>query len=378
MQKIKNIEFLRVIGCLAIVLLHLFNKARLFGLFPDIDLYRHFMSMTSSGQKAVDLFFIISGFFFVYKLDVTQSLWNFIKKKIMRLYPVFIFCLIASFLISLTGAFPFTLYDNILNLLGLNGTFLVLKVGNVGQFWYVSAMLWVLALYFYLLKNYKKQNVNLTIAIIVMFCYGFMIHAKHGAINSHEQTFHYIFNVGMMRALGGIGVGYFIGEWYKNNLESIKNLVLSIKAKIALTFLEFICIFFIINNLMLHKPSFKNHILFIIVFAVTIMAFLLQQGFISRLLNNDLWVNLSKYTYSIYMTHMLIFNTFKGSLWKYNPEWVYVHPILNVSIVLTLVLILGIFTYHCIEKPCAKYLKELLFDNPKKVVVQASRGGGNP
>ena len=81
MQKFKNIEFLRVIGCLAIVLLHLFNKARLFGLFPDIDLYRHFMSMTSSGQKAVDLFFIISGFFFVYKLDVTQSLWNFIKKK---------------------------------------------------------------------------------------------------------------------------------------------------------------------------------------------------------------------------------------------------------------------------------------------------------
>lgn len=63
MQKLKNIDFLRVIGCITIILLHLFAIPRLSGLFPDIGLYTKLQSMTSNGQKAVDLFFIISGFF---------------------------------------------------------------------------------------------------------------------------------------------------------------------------------------------------------------------------------------------------------------------------------------------------------------------------
>ena len=39
MQKIKNIEFLRIVGCISVILLHLFNSARFHGLFGDIHLY---------------------------------------------------------------------------------------------------------------------------------------------------------------------------------------------------------------------------------------------------------------------------------------------------------------------------------------------------
>lgn len=50
MQKIKNIEFLRVIGCIAIVLLHLFNK-ELWKFFTDVNFYNSLKSMTANGQK---------------------------------------------------------------------------------------------------------------------------------------------------------------------------------------------------------------------------------------------------------------------------------------------------------------------------------------
>lgn len=351
MNKIKNIEFLRIIGCIAIILLHLFNKAGLHGLFDDIEIYNKLHCMTGNGQKAVDLFFIISGFFFALKFNPAKSIWEFLKHKLIRLYPVLIFGIIMYFLISLTGAVKFTFYDNIMDFLCLNGTLLVLKLGNMGVFWYVSAMLWTFVLYGYLLKNYEKKNVDLVIALLVFFSYGFIIHAKSGAINNNIQTFYNIFNVGMMRALGGIGVGYFIAQWYKTNFDKIKKTTLSLYQKMSITVLEFVCIFFIINNLILHKIHYKNHIIFIVVFATILILFLVRKGFISQLLDIDYWQNISKYTYSLYMTHQIIFSTLKGSLWKYHPELVYAHPILNILFALTLVLCLGIFTYNCVEKP---------------------------
>lgn len=355
MQKIKNIEFLRVIGCLAIILLHLYNNARLHGLFADIQLYDRFFRMTMNGQKAVDLFFILSGFFFVLKLDTTKTLWQFLKNKLIRLYPVLIWITAISFIASLFGVFEFHLYENILTLCCLSGTSLVIHHGNVDIFWYVSAMLWTFILFFYLLKHYDKKHVNLIIALLVFFCYSFLIHAKGGRINHNLQTFYDIFNVGMMRAIGGIGIGYFIAEWYKNNLKTIKNFVVNTQQKICLTIFEGSCIFFIINNLMLHRPSFRNHILYIIVFTLTIGLFLIRQGYLSLWLEKDFWCNLSKYTYSFYLTHIVVFNILKGGFWKPHPEWVYAHPVLNLEITFLLVFIIGVFTYHFVEEPCAKY-----------------------
>lgn len=354
MQKIKNIEFLRVIGCIAIVLLHLFSCLKGY----DSDLFRHLRYMTSDGQKAVDLFFMLSGFFFVLTLNSKQTVLDFVKKKIIRFYPVLIFVMLLYFLVSLTGAFDFAYYDNIFCLLLLDGTSLVTKSGNVGVFWYVSAMFWVLLALFYSLKVFKKEQVNLFLAFAILFCYSFLIHAKGGKINNHLLILCFVFSVKMLRAVGGIGIGYFIGEWYKNNIEKIKNYTFNIYQKIFLSVIEFMCIYFTINNLMLHRIKFKNDMIFIITFAILIICFLLKGGFFSRLLDNDFWGKISKYTYSIYMTHTLIIFTFKGLLWKPYTDYLLGHELLNIFAPIILALILGVFTYHFVEKPCAQYFKE--------------------
>lgn len=354
----KNIEFLRIIGCIAIILLHLFSDKRLHKMFDDIDLYNKFLMMTHNGQKAVDFFFMLSGLFFGLKLDVTKPLIEFIKHKLIRVYPLLVYCIVLFFLISLTGAVNFTFYDNILNLLCLNGTFLVLKSGNMGVFWYVSAMLWTMILFYYLIKHFGKPKANLVIAIMIAISYCFIIHAKGGAINSSRPTFYNIFNIGMMRAFGGIGLGYFISEWYKESIQSIKNTVYPLWSRLFITIVEFMCLYFIINNLMFHKLHYKNHMIFIVTFVIIIMLFLMKKGFISSLLDIDIWSKFSRYTYSLYMTHTIVMNTLMGSLWKYHPEWVYAHPAENVIMTLVLVLILGIFTYHFVEKPCTKFFTQ--------------------
>lgn len=55
---------------------------------------------------------------------------------------------------------------------------------------------------------------------------------------------------------------------------------------------------------------------------------------------------------------LILFNILKGSFWKYHPEWVYAHPILNIELAILFALLLGVFTYHFVEVPCANYLKK--------------------
>ena len=353
---IKNIEFLRIIGCVAVILLHLFTRMHI-GALDDIEIYNKLLTITQNGDKAVDLFFILSGFFFCYKLNLKTSMFDFIKHKVLRLWPVLIFVLTLYFLLNIAGIIEVNFYYYLLCFLGLNGTNLVLVNSGSGVFWYVSAMLWVLAFYYYLLKNYQEKNVNLTIALIVFFSYGFIIHALNGTIKGHDLMFRGIICIGTLRALGGIGTGYFIGLWYKNNLDKIKNFNYKIWHILALTFIEFISLYFIINNLMLHKLKFKNQIVFIIAFVAVIIAFLINKGFISRFLNKDWCVNIAKYTYSFYMTHSFVFNAIKNSIWKNHPEIIIAHPYLNLFITLGLVFVLGIFTYHFVEVPSNKYFK---------------------
>ncbi|MBQ8460041.1 acyltransferase family protein [bacterium] len=289
------------------------------------------------------------------------------KKKFIRLYPVAIFIVISAFIISLFGIKDFNLYANILVLLNLHGTGMSVHLDGcsvIKPFWYVSSMLWVLGIYYYMLKNFDKKKVNFAIFLIVFFCYSFLINAKNGHINSIEQTFYHIFNVGFMRALGGIGIGYIIGDWWKIYKEKIQQITFNTYQKIIVTFAEFICLYFMINNLILHRLKFNNHMIFIFDFIAIIILFVVKKGYISQILNDsilgDISVNLAKYTYSLYMVHKLVFAILAGSLWKYHTEFVYTHPLGNVILTLSLVMIFGVFTYHCVEQPCGNFLKHTI------------------
>jgi peptidoglycan/LPS O-acetylase OafA/YrhL len=162
----------------------------------------------------------------------------------------------------------------------------------------------------------------------------------------------------MLRAFGAIGIGYFIGEWYKTNHQQIKDFTISAKQKLVVTVLEFCCLFYIINNLMLRLPKFHNDLFYIVCFTAIIILFLAKKGYISTWLDNDKWAGLSKYTYSIYMTHPVIITAMKCSVWKYHKAWVYNHPCINIIIALTLILALGVFTYEFVEKKANDYFKK--------------------
>ena len=370
-KQLKSIEFLRIIGCLAVICLHLsYYYFRV--LFPDITLYKRLVLMTADAQKAVDLFFMISGLFFALYFNKEQSLCDFMKRKVIRVYPVAIFIVFTTFLFSLAGILRFYLLPNILVLLNLLGTPMAIDLlgkTQISAFWYVSSMLWALGLYYYLLKNYDKRTGNLIIFLTVFFCYSFLICAKEGKFNSPQKTFCYIFNVGLMRGFAGIGVGYFIGEWWKKDAKKIKNKVIKNYKKIIITLFEILGLSFIVRYLLFHRLNLKNDMIFIFVFGVTIALFLINKGYISQLLNNSVLGSIcaffAKYSYGMYMIHLLVFNVMKKTFWQTHSEFVYSYPLLNLLFTLGLVFVAGVLVYHFVENPCTRFLKRYFLKDNK-------------
>ena len=366
MQKLKNIEFLRVVGCLAIVWLHFSNNTG-FGQFAKLsEVYRGFMSISAQGNKAVDLFFILSGVFLVLTSDFAGSTWNFIKKKLIRFYPVTVFAILCFFAASFfCKDMKFTPYENFLTLCNITGTPFSLRPGNLGVYWYVSILLWVSLFIFYCRKHFSAKAVNLTVAVLAFTAYTCIIRERHGSIAGHFQNCGIIFNIALLRGIGGIGLGYFIGQWYKDHAEKLQTLVLPWYTRLLLTAVEIYTLCFVINNMMLHKPSFKNHMIFIACFVILIVTFLLKQGYVSRLLDRDIWVKLSAYTFSIYLTHVFCRNLMLSLLWK-NPacrQFLADHPFAAVSGSIIAAMIFGVLVCCLVERPAAKFLKR--FTAPK-------------
>lgn len=363
MNKIKNIEFLRIIGCLSVILFHFFCKYNPVNIHTDINFYTYFYQITHNGNKAVELFFILSGVFFAITYKSNLNILDFIKKKIIRFSPVLIFSVCLAFIFSIFKCVKFKYYNNLLGILFLNGTPLSLCNDNITTDWYIGALFWTLLLFFYVKQNFQEKYINIFFVIGIFISYSIIIHFGKGVISHTWQDFHNMINFGILRAFGGIGIGYFIGEWYRTNYDKIKNLVICTKYKFIITVIEILCVGFIIKNLMFYNLKFENQIIYVIVFAITIILFLLNQGYLSKYLNRDIFVNLSKYTYSLFIMHYIIIRGIYGYISKNYPNIIYTHPILNMLFTLTIVFVVGILTYHFIELPSAKYLKNKFIKN---------------
>lgn len=355
MQKIKNIEFLRVIFLIAILLMHYINKIYT---ITEVKVYGDFVQYLGNAAKAVDGFFIISGFLLFLTFKNSTTIIDFIKKKILRLSPVIIYSVIVGLVASLFGLMHFSFHSALMTITFTN-VLTDMSVGNWNELaatWYVSVLFWVSLLYFYLMKNFDKKYINLVIAVLSVVSYYIVLKMHHGSLAGPHLTLHEVFNVGVLRGFGGIGLGYFIAQWYKDNYTSIENKICSIKQKWGYTLLEIIFLSAVFLELYLLNSPRRYNFAIVIDMAVLFILFLLKRGYVSQFFDNNFVVNLSKYTYSIYVTHLLLFRLMKNFILNSANEW-YLFPVLLVSAI-----VLGVFTYHFVEVPSAKFLKKKWFN----------------
>ena len=352
LTKIRNIEALRFLFVLLVIACHI-NQG-ITSAFPDISIYQKFINNTSLSWLVVDFFFIISGFFLFIKTDFSINFIDFAKHKLKRLMPTILVVLLITAIVSWFTQLPWHNCDNLFIVLNLQNVGLTFGNGNIPPSWYISSLFWAMCFYFYLYKSVNKNIFNLITACLTFFCYSFFVHVPK---SWNVINYYYVINIGIVRAIAGIGAGYFISLLYKNEFNIINSTFSSLKSKIIISSIELYAFIKIFYYLGFHCPSYDNFLYFVILFILLFITFLINKGIISKLFDNNLSVFIGKYTYSIFLIHYLIKDLWKQYICNNHTHFVYMHPIMNLVMLYIITILMGIFLYHFVEKPFAKYLK---------------------
>lgn len=344
-EKLKNVEILRFIFIVQIMLMHLTCSAGLLKSLPvQVPLYLYLRKSTCNAYVGVDFFYIIAGFFLCYTFKNT-SCYEFTIKKYKRFLPTMSIALAIIFLLSCC-------YDDIVfdwykffYTMTFTGSFT--PYGG-GYSWFIAPLFWASLFYFYLLKNFDKKYLNLVFPILTICSYSLLINTSGNNFwNVRPQLFQFL-NVGILRALAGMGIGYFAALLYREKLHKLRDINLAFPYRILITFIEIGLLFFIIyfGSIHVFKP---NAMMFILVFSALFIAFLTKQGYVSRLMDNKLSVFLGKYVFTIYILEEAM-HSYLRHLISEDPQLIIKYG----GGVLFLVIIghigLCIVIYHCVRK----------------------------
>jgi len=158
-NRIDSLQWLRAIAAFWVLFTHVFQRL---GLQP--------FGYTFSGQWGVDIFFVLSGFIIFYTTKEGSSWRCFAKKRIFRIFPLYLTCLIAYFLFyHSTEGLELTPLEWLQNILMMPFSD---AIGYhslvVGQAWSTCYELYFYALLGILLLLKIRKNLLLSILIMLM------------------------------------------------------------------------------------------------------------------------------------------------------------------------------------------------------------------
>lgn len=105
-----NFNFLRLVLSLLVILSH---APQLIDGDSSREPLTKLIGFTSLGKLAVESFFLLSGYLIVQSWEQSPQIWNFLKKRILRIYPGFIVAsIVCAFIVGPLGAQPKEYFQN--------------------------------------------------------------------------------------------------------------------------------------------------------------------------------------------------------------------------------------------------------------------------
>ena len=287
MQKINNLESLRGIAALIVALYHL----------PALSFYH-----IESGWLGVYFFFSLSGFVialnYFEKIKDWNSLINFKKKRLLRLYPVYIFVLLLVLLIQ-TGKFflvdlleisyeqkAFQPSEWFTKLDFLQHIFLAQSVTNLGYHLSWNAAAWTISAEFYtylifslIILSIKNNKIIFSIIVIVYTIF-------FDLIATYLKAYVNFLFLDCLR--------YFL----------LGSLMYIVFKKIKFKVNDFLVIT-ILSLLVFFHNIFPNYIIYPLI--VLIISTQKKENYIYKFLNQKYLVYFGTISYSFYMIHQVLF-----------------------------------------------------------------------
>lgn len=300
MNRNYSLDFSRGLMALAVALGHYFYCNNNTNSFP------------LSFILAVDYFFILSGYVLTGSILNKNNFdtLNFAKSRWLRLFPVYIFCVIVSLILcyslGIQQAKP-RLGDiikiiSIGQMLPFNTGSKFLYLGPLDVAWSISAEFWIGIIFFpviYFLNKNRSELcfVFLTLSILVSFFIINNYSPNYLDVNYVKYTPLIFF--GLLRGYMGYSLGaltFFITKVITK--DSVNNHKSSFISLLQLTLLLILIILYARNNYNRRDEYFS-----IFLFAIMIISLSFEKGFVYNLTNNWCGKWLGKISYPLYLLH---------------------------------------------------------------------------
>lgn len=359
MSRNGKIEILRFIFCMFVFLYHIGNDlaVRASSLPEGITFFGH-------GRSGVEFFLLLSGFFCaasVYRTknaveSIGASAYSFIKKKILKLFPVHIICcLLTIVLMFVYKAEDFSARETLRDI--LPSLFFMQRTGVGGRDlisveWYICSMLLALAVIYPMLK----KNFDLTACLIAPVLSSLTIGYLLKTYNSMPKTnlfekYTYVCNI---RAFAVVLLGVFC---FAVSLK-IRDLHKSVFTKIILLVVENACwlwaLYFIISD---YKGIYEGHFIYITALAITLC---MSRDFKTKLYQNKIAMCLGRISLPIYLCQNIIRTIVKYEFFGCRLRYVFAFSV--VFVILLGVLIELILSLFKVFKSKCKINKEIVLD----------------
>jgi len=341
-KRIYFLELIRSVAALYVFVYHILQRIMI-----DNALLKFLFSF---GQEAVILFFVLSGFVIFYSQkdkNVKMNKQNYFFARVIRIYPVFLFALLISYLsvcINQNAMVPINLkllIENIFMLqdfsIGKPGVWVDTYMGN-GPLWSLSYEWWFYILFIPVLFVKPLLQIHLVFGISII------------------SLVIYLFVPNQIC----LWLAYFLIWW--SGVEAAKKYISESLHKpiIPVVYLLFVILLMVFYTIFVFKGQLKFGIfpvLFIRHFGMALIfySFLIFFNVLKiNIQKNNILVRFAPYSYAFYILHYPLLNIFNSKGWLYTSPF---------SIIL-LIIGIGILTWiaeNVIHKYFSKVLKTLLY-----------------
>lgn len=297
-----NIEILRFIFSLFIILVHFCNKDR--------------YGFGATGYLGVDFFFIISGFFLGKKLKKEKELHSkepliktliaskdYTLSRIISIYPFYFVAVVFFYIMEvlfksvsvLSGALYCVSDFLFLQIFGFP------SISYTGTLWFLSALFFSLFILYPIVRRYYNVYIVYFSLPVILLSYGYIIR-KCGCFSVDPFFDNLLINPGILCAIAGLTLGLIANEL----TDKIKTINFSLLGKSILSLFELGCYLFVfLYMFFVSESSFPHNFDFVavgVVFLGIVITTCEQTIFYGKF-NNSFSMFLGKSSMILFMTH---------------------------------------------------------------------------
>ena len=329
---LKNIEFLRVLFTLFVLVTHFFYPFKIW----------------NSGGQAVQFFFLLSGYLLALTYRPERRILDIAVNRYIRFVPLVVF----------GGLLSGGEWKSFQGLWMLQNTGLTFGDIPNAPAWYIAVLFWCTLFFIGLMKAFDKKQLLVILAVIGFAAMLMHVHCPYKANTpAPDRMLLYGFLArGLLRGLACMSIGMILAHIsHRIPGEHVKP-----AQKLVYTVAELAVLMYIIWSCFDRAAWSESIAIRALSHVVLLYLFVLKRGLISSMLECVWIAKLARYSLSIYLTHWLFVTTVRRYVMVEHPGWMENHVVLSITAAIIGSCIVGVLAHHLVEKPCTRYLTNFI------------------